>query len=255
MRGRDAVRQAVRATRVRPHVPPDRRHLLRGRVRHVRESRAEEGDAEIEVEQAWLDPRQPVLGPDLEDAVHLRRDDHEGVADRCGRAREPGTAPSRDHRQVVHRGRADARGDVVGGTREDHETGRALDHRRIACVEAERQGVRQHLVRTERSLELPPRRVQIRHVARVGRDGDLGRVRARRAGAGRVREGTARRAGLLPCHAPHRWIASGPSGGALDRRRSVARSVPRPQSQGRRGPPRRSLRPPLADGQPRRCGR
>ena len=137
---------------------------------------------------------------------------------------------------------------------EDHETGRALDHRRIACVEAERQGVRQHLVRTERSLELPPRRVQIRHVARVGRDGDLGRVRARRAGAGRVREGTARRAGLpMPRSAPMdrlgsiRWSPGSPS---------VCCSFgPRPQSQGRRGPPRRSLRPPLADGQPRRCGR
>ena len=163
VRGRDAVREAVRAAGVRPHVAADRRHLLRGRVRHVRESRTAEGDAEIEVEQAGLDPRQSVLGPDLEDAVHLRRDDHEGVADRCGRAREPGAAPARHHREVVHRGR---RGRTRRRRRRSEgrpRAGRALDHRRIACVQAERQGVREHLVRTERFLELPSRRVQIRH--------------------------------------------------------------------------------------------
>ena len=166
VRGRDAVRQAVRATRAFvPTFPP------------IDDTCCEDGSGMyVNPVPRRATPRSRLNRPG---STHASRSS--GLISRMRsifdvtttRASPIGVdAPAspvpllEDHRQVVHRGRADARGDVVGGTREDHETGRALDHRRIACVEAERQGVRQHLVRTERSLEL--RRAASRSATSLG---------------------------------------------------------------------------------------
>ena len=77
VRRRDAVRQAVRAAGVRVHVAADRRRLLRRRVGGVGEPERAERGRQVEVGQAGLDPREPVLGPDLDDVVHLGGDDHQ----------------------------------------------------------------------------------------------------------------------------------------------------------------------------------
>ena len=97
----DAVGQAVRAARVVGDVPADRAALLARRV--GREVQAVGGDrpAEVEVQHAGLDPCDAIVGVDLEDAVHLRGDDHDRVAERHRAAGEAGARPARDERTPV----------------------------------------------------------------------------------------------------------------------------------------------------------
>ena len=79
---------------------------------------------EVEVRHARLDPREAILGADLEDRGHLRGHDDERVADRGGGAGEPGArSPRHDREAVVGRG-THARHDVLGGPRERHERAR-----------------------------------------------------------------------------------------------------------------------------------
>ena len=163
VRGGDAVRETVRPAGVRPHVAADRRHLLRGGVGHIGEAGAAECRPQVEVEEPRLHPREPVLRPDLEDAVHLRGHDDESVADRRRRPREPGAAPAGDHGEVVRGRRANACHDVVRRAGEDDEGRRALDHRGVTRVQPERERVRQHFAGAERVLELSSRQIHVRH--------------------------------------------------------------------------------------------
>jgi hypothetical protein len=69
---------------------------------------------EVEVQDAGFDPGDARGRVDVEDPVHLCRDDDDRVAEGCRAAREAGAAPARHERSVVpardaHRGR-----DLVG---------------------------------------------------------------------------------------------------------------------------------------------
>ena len=82
-------------------VAADRARLLRRRVGRVVQPEVRDRPREVEVEHARLDPREALVGVDLEDAVHLRGHDDDRVVDRRRAAREAGAAPPRHERPVV----------------------------------------------------------------------------------------------------------------------------------------------------------
>jgi hypothetical protein len=134
-----------------------------------------------------FDPGEPVLPPDLEDAGHLGRHDDQSVADRRGASDEPGPRTSRDDRQAVLGRNPDARDDVVARSREGDERAAALDHRGVARVQAERQGVREHFARAERVLERSSGGVDVGHEQPQASAGFAGVVPALRRRARRRR--------------------------------------------------------------------
>ena len=82
--------EAVRAARVVGDVAADRARLLARRVGGEVEPERRELPVEVEVDHAGLDPGHPRLGVDRQDAVHLRGDDHDRVAERHRAAGQPG---------------------------------------------------------------------------------------------------------------------------------------------------------------------
>jgi hypothetical protein len=77
-----------------------------------------------------------LVGVDLEDAVHLRRDDHDWLAERDRTSRETGTGTTRGERPVVSARDADTGLHLCGRQREAHDAGVAAGHyRRIVSVE------------------------------------------------------------------------------------------------------------------------
>ena len=99
-------------------------------------------------------------GVDLEHAVHLGGDDHDGVVERRRAAREPGAAAARDERPAVpardaHRGR-----DLGGRPGEAHGDGvgpRSTPG--VARVQRELERLRARTVRTERGAQISEERV------------------------------------------------------------------------------------------------
>ena len=164
-----AVGEAVGTAGVRVHVPADRADLLRRGIRRVREAAGPQGVPEVEVEDAGLDPRQPVLGSDLEDAVHLGGDDDDRVRDRRRTAGETGPAPTRHDREVVPRRHLHARHDVVRRVDEYDEPRAPLDHGRVPRVEPQRERVGEHRLEAERVDQIGAGCVQVRHVCRLRR--------------------------------------------------------------------------------------
>ena len=118
VRRRDAVGEAVRATRVVGDVAADRARLLARRVgREVQAVRCE-GACEIEVDHTRLDPRDALVGVDGQDPVHLRRDDHDRTAEGHRTAGEPGAGTAGDERSAVCPRQPHARLHLGGGDRE-----------------------------------------------------------------------------------------------------------------------------------------
>ena len=101
VRGRDARREAVRTAGVRRDVAADRAGLLRRRIRRVVQPEVRDRPSEIEIEQAWLDPGDPGVGVDVEEAVHAGGDDDDGVFERRRAAGEPGAAAPGHERPAV----------------------------------------------------------------------------------------------------------------------------------------------------------
>ncbi len=160
VRRRDAVREAVRAARVRVHVAPDRRGLLRRGVGRVGEPARRERGREVEVEEPGLHPGEPVLGAHLEDPLHLRGDDDEGVADRGGGAGEPRPRSAGDDREAVRRRRRGRRSGCPrscgGRPRARIRPPRARRHGCTACARGGRRAPRR------RPARLPVRGVRRR---------------------------------------------------------------------------------------------
>ena len=97
----DPLGQAVRSTGVVGHVAADRARLLAARIRGEVQPVLGNGPREVEVEDARLDPRPARRRVDGEDAVHLRRRDHDGPLRRHGAAGEPGPRAAGDERHAV----------------------------------------------------------------------------------------------------------------------------------------------------------
>ena len=130
------------------------------------------GAGEIEVQDAGLDPGDPRDRVDVEHAVHLRRDDHDRIAERCRAAGQAGAAAARDERPSVpsrdaHRGR-----DLVGGARPAHRDRGTFGDTRVARVQRELERLGARSLRPDRGTQIIEERVMgvsMGHVAAVDR--------------------------------------------------------------------------------------
>jgi hypothetical protein len=114
--------------------------------------------AEIEVEDPGFDPRQPLVGVDLENVVELGGHDHEGIVDRGRTAGEAGPAPPGHERSVVARRDADCLDDLAPGTGKADHRGAASGDARVARVERELQWFGARLIGAEHRLEVAEER-------------------------------------------------------------------------------------------------
>ena len=112
---------------------------------------ARHGAAEVEVEHARLDPRQPVDRSTERIRFILVSDDHDRVVERCRAAGQAGARTAGDERRVVARPRCRThRLHLVGRRREADHRRRALDVRRVAPVQRELGRADAHPVGAER---------------------------------------------------------------------------------------------------------
>ena len=224
VRARDAVGEAVRAARVRAHVAADRRGLLARGVGREGEPERAQVVREVEVRHAGLDPREPVVGPHLDDARSCARSPRRGnrrsasrrprARCRCRGARSAGRARRRCARTpaparsswAVPRARSRPRPSTRRGRRGD---GRA-DRRAPPGA--------------ERGFQLAARGIDVGHDRRLpfGR-GCMGGARGAGPGARRVRPRAVRGQGRVPRHAPARRGAPPAPGLTVVRRRPAAR--------------------------------
>ena len=93
--------------------------------------------AEVEVEDAGLDPRDPRVRVDVEHAVHPGGDDDDRVAERGRTAREAGAAAAGDERPPVTPRDAYGGGDLVRRARPADGHRAPLAHARVASVQRE----------------------------------------------------------------------------------------------------------------------
>ena len=115
----DAVEQAVGTTGVVGQVAADGARLLAGRVRGEVQAEMGHGPGQVQVEDPGLDPGEALACVDLEDPVHLGRDDHDGrnVAGWRGPAGQtrPGTRGTKGRPWSRHTRTAAATSAVVVG--------------------------------------------------------------------------------------------------------------------------------------------
>jgi hypothetical protein len=109
---------------------------------------------EVEVEDAGLDPREPLLDVDLEDPVEPRRHDDERVTHRGGTAREPRSAPPGDERAVVARRDRHCRRELLAGLGEAHRDRVTPFGARVALVQRELERFGPGAIRPERSAQI-----------------------------------------------------------------------------------------------------
>ena len=95
------------------------------------ETEVVDGAAEIEVEDARLDPRVLVLGVHLEDPGEMGGDDHERVADGGRAARQTRAAAAGHERPAVASGDPNGGGDVGSARREAYGGGRTPGKRAV----------------------------------------------------------------------------------------------------------------------------
>ena len=93
--------EAVGPAGVGGDVAADRAGLLRRRVGRVVEAEVRDRTAEVEVEDARLDPGDPRLDVDLQHTVHLGGHDDQRVVDGRRAARQPGAAAAGHERPAV----------------------------------------------------------------------------------------------------------------------------------------------------------
>ena len=163
VRARDARREAVRTAGVRGDVAADRARLLGRRIGGVVQPQVAHGAGEIEVQDAGLDPGDTRDRVDVEHAVHLRRDDHDRIAQRRRAAGQAGAAPARHERPSVlsrdaHRGR-----DLVGRARPAHRDCGTLGDTRVARVQRELERLGARSLRPDRGAQIVEK---LRFVAR-----------------------------------------------------------------------------------------
>ncbi len=137
VRGGHAGGEAVGTAGVGGDVPADRARGLRRRIRRVVQTGWRDGAAEVEVQHARLDPRDPVVGVDGHDPVQVGGDDDDGPPDRGGAAGEAGPAAAGDEGPVVAGCDRDRRGDLLGGRREAHRGGVSGGDAGVAAVQGE----------------------------------------------------------------------------------------------------------------------
>src|SRR5690606_31772344 len=157
----DPVGEAVGPARVVGDVAADRAGLLARRVRGEVQPVRGERPGEVEVHDAGLHPGDPLRGVDLEDAVHLGGDDHDRVADRHGAAGQAGARAPGDEGTTVPPGDADRGGDLLGGQREAHDGGLAVEHGGVAAVERELDAVGAYTVGGQRGTHAGDQRCDV----------------------------------------------------------------------------------------------
>jgi hypothetical protein len=102
-----------------------------------------------------------LLGVDFEHAVHLRGHDHDRVVERCGAARETGSASPSDERPAVGAGDANRRRDIVGRVGPTHRERPANGCTGVTRVQREFEWFGARAVGTER-------RAQVREQGGIG---------------------------------------------------------------------------------------
>ena len=112
--GGDAVFEAMGAARVHADIAADRAGELGGRVGRIEEALGRNGTRHGEVGDARLDPGDAIGIVDLEDAVHLRDADDDGILLRDRSARERGARAARNHRHALLQAIAQHRRDLPG---------------------------------------------------------------------------------------------------------------------------------------------
>ena len=101
-----------------------------------------------------FDPRDTRDRVDVEHAVHLRRDDHDRIAERCRTAGEAGTAAACHERPLVaardaHRGR-----DLLGRPRPAHGERGTLGDARVSRVQRELERLGARSLRPDRGAQI-----------------------------------------------------------------------------------------------------
>ena len=154
--GGEAVLQAVRAAGVLRDVAADGADLLAGRVGRVVEPVRGGGLGDLEVVDAGLEHRAPVLDVDLEDAAQLLHRDHDAVGDGHRAAREAGARAARHERHPVLRAEPDRARDLLGVAGE-HDERRHLPEpgEAVALVAAQTHLIGDHAVLRQQIGELP----------------------------------------------------------------------------------------------------
>ena len=109
---------------------------------------------QVEVQDAGFDPRDTRVRVDVEDAVHLGRDDHDRIAERRRTTGEAGTAAACHERPLVpprdaYRGR-----DLLGRPRPAHGERRTLGNARVSRVQRELERLGARSLRTDRGAQI-----------------------------------------------------------------------------------------------------
>jgi hypothetical protein len=104
---------------------------------------------EVEVEQAGLNPRDPLLGVHLEDLIHLGGDDHDRVVERGRATCQAGAAPPRHERSTVSPSDADRGGDLVGRAGPADRERTSGGHTGVTRVQRQLQGFGARAIRAE----------------------------------------------------------------------------------------------------------
>ena len=156
--GRDTLGQAVRSAGVGGDVPAHRAALLAGGIRRVVHAVGGQEPAQIGVQHAGLHPRLPRVEIDGEDAVHLRRHDHERAVERDGSSGQAGARAAGDEGDAVTPSGEHARLDVLRRGGEGDDGASPFDVRTVAPVEVQLGGARAHAVATERGPQLVDQR-------------------------------------------------------------------------------------------------
>ncbi len=172
----DPVGKAMRAARVVRDVAADGADLLARRVRGEVESERAEMFAQVEIDDARLDPCDAVLGVDLENSVHLRHRDHDRSAERNGTAGKAGSGPSGDHGPVVASRHLHHGLDLSRRFGEHDRPGDAtVEHRGVVTEQRSLGAVVANAIGGEGGPKICHQRV-----GRVGRSGVAGRDRSKR---------------------------------------------------------------------------
>ncbi len=109
---------------------------------------------EIEVQYPRLDPRGAVLRVDLDDVIHLRRDDHNRIGQWCGAARQAGSTPPRNERPLVGPGHTHRGRNIRRSARPAHRERAARCRPRVARVQREFERLGARTVRAERLAKI-----------------------------------------------------------------------------------------------------
>ena len=151
---REAVLQAVRASRVLGDVAADRADLLRRRVGRVVEAVRRDRRGHVEVRDARLDDDLATLDIDLDHACEPRQRDHDALGNRQRTTREASSGAACDERDPVRVADANDRLYFTRALRNEHQRGRhAVARQAIAVIGSQLLEFGDELVRPDRGRE------------------------------------------------------------------------------------------------------